>query len=92
MVAKRVLLQSKGSMSGSNVEETREQTHGRETTHTTCDGNRKEKSRDAFSNIEARLPKVELAMVDTWEGMDLIKQGIEDLKEQSKSKTFMRGS
>ena len=36
--------------------------------------------------MEGRLAKVELAMVDTREGLDLIKQGMEkgmiDLKEQ----------
>ena len=60
-------------MSGSNMEETSEQTRGRETESTTRGKGRKDKSRDAIANMEARLAKVELAMVDTREGVDLIK-------------------
>ncbi|RVW19086.1 hypothetical protein CK203_087646 [Vitis vinifera] len=78
--------QSKGSMSGSNVEETSEQTRGRETEPTVRGRGRKDKSRDALANMEARLAKVELAMADTREGVDLIEQGmekgLEDLREQ----------
>ncbi|RVW95572.1 hypothetical protein CK203_039110 [Vitis vinifera] len=77
---------SKGSMSGSNVEETSEQTRGRETEPTARGRGRKDKSRDAVANMEARLAKVELAMADTREGLDLIEQGmekgLEDLREQ----------
>ena len=58
---------SKGNMSGFNVEETNEQTHGRENEPTTRDSSRgkKDKSLDAIANMEARLAKVELAMADT---------------------------
>nr|CAN82111.1 hypothetical protein VITISV_002744 [Vitis vinifera] len=77
---------SKGSMSGSNVEETSEQTRGREIEPTARGRGKKDKSRDAVANMEARLAKVELAMVDTREGLDLIEQGmekgLEDLREQ----------
>ena len=73
-------------MSGSNVEETSEQTRGRETEPTARGRGRKDKSRDAIANMEARLAKVELAMADTREGLDLIEQGmekgLEDLREQ----------
>ncbi|RVW90120.1 hypothetical protein CK203_035909 [Vitis vinifera] len=73
-------------MSGSNVEETSEQTRGREMEHTARGRGRKDKSRDALANMEARLAKVELAMADTREVVDLIKQGmekgLEDLREQ----------
>ena len=73
-------------MSGSNVEETSEQTRGRETETTARGRGRKDKSRDAVANMEARLAKVELAMADTQEGLDLIEQGVEkgleDLREQ----------
>ena len=57
-------------MSGSNVEETREQTRGREAEPTAQGRGRgkKDTSRDAIANMEARLAKVELAMVDTREG------------------------
>ena len=66
-------------MSGFNVEETNEQTHGRENEPTTRDSSRgkKDKSLDAIANMEARLAKVELAMADTWEWVDLIEQGME---------------
>ena len=63
---------SKGSMPGSNVDETSEQTHGRETEPTAWGRGRKDKSCDAVANMEVRLAKVELAMADTREGLDLI--------------------
>ena len=73
-------------MSGFNVKETSEQTRGREMEHTARGRGRKDKSHDALANIEARLAKVELAMADTREGLDLIEQGmekgLEDLREQ----------
>ena len=71
---------SKGSMSGSNVEETSEQTRGREVEHTARGRGRKDKSRDSLTSMEARL-----AMTNTREGVDLIEQGMEkglkDLRE-----------
>ena len=77
---------SKGSMLGSNVDETNEQTRGRETEPTARGWDRKDKSLDAIANMEARLVKVELAMGDTREEVDLIEQGmekgLEDLREQ----------
>ncbi|RVW71341.1 hypothetical protein CK203_059966 [Vitis vinifera] len=57
-------------MSGSNVEETSEQTRGRETEPTARGRDKKDKSRDAVANMEARLAKVELAMADTREGFN----------------------
>ena len=76
----------KGSMTRSNVEDASEQTHGRETEPTTRGRGRKDKSHDAIANMEARLTKVELAMADTQEGLDLIEQGMEkgmkNLREQ----------
>ncbi|RVW50560.1 hypothetical protein VitviT2T_002213 [Vitis vinifera] len=78
----------KGSMSGSNVEETSEQTRGREAEPTARGRGRgkKDSSRDVVANMEARLAKVELAMANTREGVDLIEQGmekgLEDLREQ----------
>ena len=76
---------SKRSMSGSNMEETSEQTRGRETEPTARGRGKKDKSCDAVANMEARLAKVELAMEDTREGVDLIKKGmekgLEDLRE-----------
>ena len=73
-------------MLGSNVDETNEQTRGRETEPTARGWDRKDKSLDAIANMEARLVKVELAMGDTREEVDLIEQGmekgLEDLREQ----------
>ena len=73
-------------MSGSNVKKTNKQTRGRETKPTARDKGRKDKSHDAISNMEARLAKVELAMADTREVVDLIEQGmekgLEDLRKQ----------
>ena len=63
---------SKESMSGSNVEEISKQTHGKEIEPTMQGKGRKDKSRDVIANMEARLAKVELAMADTREGVDLI--------------------
>ena len=73
-------------MSGSNVEDAREKTHKKETEPTTRGKGMKDKSHDVVANTEARLAKVELAMANTREGLDLIKQGMEkgmkDLREQ----------
>ena len=67
------------------MEKTSEQTCGRETKPTARGKGKKDKSRDVVANMEARLAKVELAMEDTREGLDLIEQGMEkgikDLKE-----------
>ena len=77
---------SKRSMLGSNVEETSEQTRGRETELIAWVRGKKDKSRDAIANMEARLAKVKLAIADTREELDLIEQGMEkglkDLREQ----------
>ena len=75
-------------MSGSNMEESSEQTRGRETEPTARGRGRgkKDKSRDVVANMDARLAKVELAMTDTREELVLIEQGmekgLEDLREQ----------
>ena len=72
-------------MLGSNVEETSEQTRGRETELIAWVRGKKDKSRDAIANMEARLAKVKLAIADTREELDLIEQGMEkglkDLRE-----------
>ena len=73
-------------MSGSNMDETSEQTPRREIEPIAQGKARKDKSRDVVVNMEARLAKVELAMTDTQERLDLIEQGMEkgmkDLREQ----------
>ena len=71
---------------GPMIEDASEQTRGRETEPTARDKGRKDKSCDTIANMEARLAKVELAMANTQEGLDLIEQGMEkgmkDLREQ----------
>ena len=49
---------SKGSMSGSNMEENSDQTHERETEPTARGRDKKDKSHDVVANMEARLAKV----------------------------------
>ena len=75
-------------MLGSNVNETSEQTHGRATELAARGRGRKDKSCDALANMEARLTKVEIAMANTWEGVDLIEQdmekGLKDIREHIK--------
>ena len=73
-------------MSGSNMDETNEQTPGREIEPIAQGKTRKDKSRDVVVNMEASLAKVELAMTDTQKRLDLIEQGMEkgmkDLRER----------
>ena len=57
-------------MSGSNMDETSEQTPRREIEPIAQGKARKDKSRDVVANMEARLAKVELAMADTRERLD----------------------
>ena len=64
-------------MSGPNVEEISKQTRRRETEPAAQGRGKKDTSRDVVANMEARLAKVELAMADTREGLDLIEQGME---------------
>ena len=64
-------------MSGFNVNETSEQTRGRATEPAARGRGRKDKSCDALANMEARLAKVELAMAETRERVE----GIKDLRE-----------
>ena len=52
-------------MSGSNMDETSEQTCGRETEPAIPGRGRKDKSRDVLANMEAKLAKVDLVMADT---------------------------
>ena len=52
-------------MSGSNVDETSEQTRGSETEPTVPGRGRKNKSHDVVVNMEAKLAKVNLVIADT---------------------------
>nr|CAN74380.1 hypothetical protein VITISV_007943 [Vitis vinifera] len=69
-------------MSDSNMDETSEQTHGRKIEPAAWGRGRKDKSRDVVANMEVRFAKVELAMADTGERLDLIEQGMK--KEASR--------
>ena len=78
-------------MAGSHVEEGGEQVRGKDFGPSTR--GRKDKSSDAISSLKGRFVKLELDVVDTKEGMDLLEQSmekaVEDLKVQIK--TFKRG-
>ena len=52
-------------MLGSNIEDTSQQTHGREMEPTALGMGKKDKSHDAIANKEARLTKMELGMAET---------------------------
>ena len=71
-------------MSGSNVEETSEQICRREIEPTTRGRGRNDKFRDTIANMEVGLAKVEIAMANTREWVDLIKQGLEKALENLK--------
>ena len=55
---------------GSHVEEGGEQVRGKDFGPSTQ--GRKDKSRDAISSLEGRFVRLELGVVDTKEGMDLL--------------------
>ena len=55
------------------MDEISEQTCGKETELAARGRDKKDKSCDITTNMEARLAKVELAMTDTREMLDLIK-------------------
>ena len=71
-------------MAGSHVEEGGEQVRGKDSGPSTR--GRKDKSRDAISNLKGRFVRLELGVADTKEGMDLLEQSmekaVEDLKVQ----------
>ena len=71
-------------MAGSHVEEGGEQVRGKDSGPSTR--GRKDKSRDVISSLEGRFVRLELGVVDTKEGMDLLEQSmekaVEDLKVQ----------
>ena len=71
-------------MAGSHVEEGGEQVQGKDSGPSTR--GRKDKSRDAISSLEGRFVRLELGVVDTKKGMDLLEQSmekaVEDLKVQ----------
>ena len=75
-------------LSFNNEEITNDQTCGRETSLTTYGGRKKQKSHDIVAKIKTRLGKMELATMNTWDDIDLIKQstkrGLEGLRNEIK--------
>ena len=69
-------------MAGSHVEEGGEQVRGKDLGPSTR--GRKDKSRDAISSLEGRFVRLELGVVDTKEGMDLLEQSMEKAVEELK--------
>ena len=69
-------------MAGSHVEEGGEQVQGKDSGPSTR--GRKGKSRDAISSLEGRFVRLELGMVDTKKGMDLLEQSMEKAVEDIK--------
>ena len=73
-------------MAGSLAEKICEQVWGRYLDPLAKGRGKKDKSRDAITSLDGRIAKLELAMVDTKEGLDLLEQsnekGMEDLRGQ----------
>ena len=74
-------------MIDSHVENVSEQVQGKDFDSTAWGRRKKEKSSDIVANMKARLLKVEVAIANTQEAMDMLEQGIEknlgDLKEET---------
>ena len=70
------------TMVGSHMEEFCKQVRGKDFGPSTR--GRKDKSRDAVSNLEGRIVRLELGVADTKEGMDLLEQSMEKAMEDLK--------
>ena len=73
-------------MASSHVEEVDEQVRGRDLDPPAKGREKKDKSRDPLTSLDGRVTRLEVAMADTKEGMDLMEQSmekaVEDLKVQ----------
>ena len=73
-------------MSSSHVEEVAEQVRGRDLDPPIKGRGKKDKSRDPLTSLDSRVTRLEIAMADTKEGVDLMEQSmemaVEDLKVQ----------
>ena len=73
-------------MASSHVEEVDEQVQGRDLDPPAKGRGKKDKSRDPLTSLDGRVTRLEVAMADTKEGMDLMEQSMEkavdDLKVQ----------
>ena len=77
----------KDTMANSQIEGIVEQVRGRDVDPVAPKGRgKKDKSRDPMASLEGRVTRLEVAMADTKEGVDLMEQSmekaVEDLKEQ----------
>ena len=75
------------AMTRFSTEEVFDQVRGRDIDHVAPKGRgKKDKSRDPIASLEGRATRLEVAMADTKEGMDLMEQSmekaVEDLKVQ----------
>ena len=74
------------TMSNSHVEEVAEQVRGRDLDPPAKGRGKKDKSRDPLTSLDSRVTRLEIAMADTKEGVDLMEQSmekaVEDLKVQ----------
>ena len=59
------------------MEEVSEQVRGRDLDPSTKSKGKKDKSRDAITSLDGQVAKLEVAMVDTKECMDLLEQSID---------------
>ena len=72
-------------MAGSQVEKIADQVGGRDADPVTPKGRgKKDKSRDLIASLEGRVTRLEVAMADTKEGVDLIEQSMEKAVEDIK--------
>ena len=71
-------------MLGSHVEEFSEQVRGRDLDPSAKGRGKKDKSRDPLTSLDGRVTRLEVAMADTKEGMDLMEQSMEKAVEDLK--------
>ena len=70
------------TMVSSQIEEIVEQVHGRDVDPVAPKGRgKKDKSRDSMASLEGRVTRLEVAMADTKEGVDIMEQSMEKVVE-----------
>ena len=69
------------TMSSSHVEEVVEQVRGRDLDPPAKGRGKKDKSRDPLTSLYSRVTRLEIAMADTKEGVDLMEQSMEKVVE-----------
>ena len=71
----------KDTMSSSHVEEVAEAVWGRDLDPLAKGRGKKDKSRDPLTSLDSRVTRLEIAMADTKEGVDLMEQSMEKVVE-----------